>query len=53
MRRKWVLGVGLAALVGGSAAGQQFELLDVPDSAHAMHRHDPGLYARTIAGWEV
>ena len=21
--------------------------------AHAMHRHDPGLYARTIAGWEV
>ena len=42
---------GVRRLVTG--AGQPFELLDVPDSAHAMHRHDPGLYARTIAGWEV
>ena len=32
-------------------AGQRFELVDVPDMAHAMHRHDPELFARTIDDW--
>jgi pimeloyl-ACP methyl ester carboxylesterase len=36
-----------------TAAGQPFELVDVPDAAHAMHRHDPERFARTIAGWKV
>ena len=36
-----------------STAAAAVQLLNVPGSAHAMHRHDPELYARTIAGWEV
>jgi pimeloyl-ACP methyl ester carboxylesterase len=40
---------GVRRLVTG--AGQEFALLDVPDAAHAMHRHDPELYARTLVDW--
>lgn len=40
---------GVRRLVTG--AGQEFELVDAPDSAHAMHRHDPELFATTIRDW--
>ncbi len=36
-----------------TAAGQPFELLDVPDVAHAMHRHEPELFATTIRDWSA
>ena len=34
-----------------TGAGQPFELLDVPDAAHSMHRHDPELFATTVRRW--
>ena len=34
-----------------TGAGQSFELVDLPDAAHAMHRHDPELFATTVRTW--
>jgi pimeloyl-ACP methyl ester carboxylesterase len=37
------------ALIG--AAGQRCEVLDLPQMAHAMHRHDPERFTDTILQW--
>jgi pimeloyl-ACP methyl ester carboxylesterase len=32
-------------------AGQLFEVVDLPDMAHAMHAHAPRLFTQTIVDW--
>lgn len=32
-------------------AGQPFSYISLPTMVHAMHRHDPDLYARTLLDW--
>jgi pimeloyl-ACP methyl ester carboxylesterase len=34
-----------------AAAGQSFELVDLPEMAHAMHAHDPRQFTATILDW--
>jgi pimeloyl-ACP methyl ester carboxylesterase len=34
-----------------TAAGQAFEVIDLPDMAHAMHAHDPQQFTSTIINW--
>jgi pimeloyl-ACP methyl ester carboxylesterase len=36
-----------------TAAGQSFDVVDVPGMAHSMHRHDPELFASTIRDWSA
>jgi pimeloyl-ACP methyl ester carboxylesterase len=34
-----------------TAAGQPFEVVDLPDMAHSMHLHEPQRFATTIVDW--
>jgi hypothetical protein len=34
-----------------SAARQPFEVVDLPDMAHAMHAHEPQQFTATIVDW--
>lgn len=34
-----------------TAAGQLFEVVDLPDMAHAMHAHEPQQFTTTIVDW--
>lgn len=34
-----------------TAAGQAFEVIDLPEMAHAMHAHDPQRFTSTIVDW--
>jgi pimeloyl-ACP methyl ester carboxylesterase len=34
-----------------TAAGQTFEVIDLPEMAHAMHAHDPQQFTSTIVDW--
>ena len=34
-----------------TAAGQAFEVVDLPEMAHAMHAHDPQRFTSTIVDW--
>ena len=34
-----------------TGAGQDFTYRSFPDMPHAMHRHQPELYARTVTEW--
>ncbi|HLH66983.1 MAG TPA: alpha/beta hydrolase [Solirubrobacteraceae bacterium] len=34
-------------------AGQPCEVVDLPDAAHAIHRHDPRLFARIVMDWSA
>jgi hypothetical protein len=43
--------VGRARELVTREAGQPFEVVDLPDMAHAMHAHDPDRFARTILTW--
>ncbi len=34
-----------------TGAGQPFEVVDLPEMAHAMHLHDPERFAKIIVDW--
>lgn len=34
-----------------TAAGQPFEVVDLPEMAHAMHAHDPQRFTSIIVDW--
>jgi pimeloyl-ACP methyl ester carboxylesterase len=34
-----------------TAAGQPFEVVDLPDMAHSMHVHEPQQFSATVVDW--